>query len=46
MNFVDFVRENDINVLNYLEDFRFAEEADQKTIVIFYNVSKLKIFLS
>ena len=42
--FCDFVRENDINVLNYLEDFRFAEEADQKTIVIFCNVSKLKIF--
>ena len=44
-DFCDFVKTNDISLLNYINDFRFAEEDDLKTVVVMCEVSNLnKLF--
>lgn len=43
-DFCDFVKTNDVNLLNYINDFRFAEENDLKTIVVMCEVSNLDKF--
>ncbi|MEK7128440.1 MAG: hypothetical protein AAB933_02675 [Patescibacteria group bacterium] len=43
-DFCDFVKENDIKLLKYHNDFRFVEENDLKTIIIACKVSNLEKF--
>lgn len=43
-DFCNFVGENDINLLSYSNDFKFAEENDLKTVVVMCKVSNLDKF--
>jgi len=43
-DFCDFVAVNGINLLNYLEEFKFVVENDLKTIIVRCNVSNLEKF--
>jgi len=43
-DFCDFVNINDINFLNYLQEFRFVTENDLKTLIVRCNVSNLDKF--
>lgn len=43
-DFCNFVKTSDVTLLNYLEDFKFVEENDQKTVVIMCEVSNIDKF--
>lgn len=43
-DFCEFVQTNDVSLLDYLEEFRFAVENDLKTIIVRCNVSNLEKF--
>lgn len=43
-DFCDFIGTNDINLLNYLNDFKFAQENELKTVVVICKVSSLDKF--
>ena len=43
-DFCDFVKTNDINLLSYLDDFRFVEENELKTVIVMCKVSNLDNF--
>ena len=43
-DFCDFVEANDINLLNYFEEFKFAVENDLKTVIVMCKVSNLDKF--
>lgn len=43
-DFCDFTKANDVSLLNYLEEFKFAEEKDLKTIIVMCKVSNLDKF--
>ncbi|MCX6752693.1 MAG: hypothetical protein NTZ87_04330 [Candidatus Nomurabacteria bacterium] len=43
-DFCDFVKTNDIYLLNYLEEFRFVTENDLKTVIVICKVSNLDKF--
>ena len=43
-DFCEFVEKNDVSLLNFNEEFKFAEENDLKTIIILCRVSNLEKF--
>ena len=43
-DFCDFIATHDINLLNYLEDFKFAEKNNLKTVIVMCKVSNLDKF--
>lgn len=43
-SFCEFIKTNDIKLLNYLEEFKFAVQDDLKTIVVMCRVSNLDKF--